>query len=142
MFCYCEYVLCLLICMNILPLLCFAPLIYLSIFLPMFVCYGVCTPMECRKLGRGVAILARGPYWGLFSYLSFRSLVESLWICITGEGLSIFLCYMYYSLWSCWTTLLFICCWEVICQTLLFLLLNSHDYTLLVYMFGETCVTL
>lgn len=41
------------------------------------------------------------------------------------DKLPIFHCYMSFSLW---TTLLFICWWEVICQTLLFPLLNSHDY--------------
>lgn len=88
----------LMIVMNMLLLLCYAPLIYLSLFSPMFVCCGVCAPLEYKKLGRVAAAWARGHHWLLFSYLSFKSLVESLWYATLGTYYFIFRCYMSYSL--------------------------------------------
>lgn len=75
----------LIIVMSMLLLLCFVPLIYLSVFSLICVCCGVCAPLEYKQSGIGVVAWARGWRWRLFSCLSFGSLMESLWYVTLGQ---------------------------------------------------------
>lgn len=83
---------CLLICMNMLPSLCFAPLIYLIVFSPLYVFLCDCAPLEYKQSGRG-------RHYGLFSYLLFGSLVKLLLYVALGTSCLYFIVTCRHSFW-------------------------------------------